>query len=176
LYINPLSNTYFQELVKWKYFRTGAHAVSKALMIFTVFLAAGIFISVYTGDYNQKFIDSMTETLSKSAINYEVFEKSIDEKYPGISEEQKIAVIEELVEKTRATIRESMTTSPIFSAYIRWLPVASAITVWFILEFIRSLILSNIAGVFSSVLTRAYLKILEHRIVFLAALNLCMQL
>ena len=161
LYINPLSNTYFQELRKWKYFRTGSHAVSRALMIFSLFLALGIFISVYTGNYGEIYINTLSETIANSAIDYKTLEKTIDEQYPGIPAEQKQAVINDFAVKTKAMAIENMKNSPIFNAYIRWLPVLSAVTVWFILELIKSLVLVNIGGAVSSVLTRVYIRILQ---------------
>jgi hypothetical protein len=61
---------------------------------------------------------------------------------------------QKLEQELKEKIETSVDESPIFNAYIRWLPAISAFTIWVLLEFLRGLIFSNIGGAFTTGLLR----------------------
>ncbi len=162
MYIVPLSNTYFQELVKWKFFRTGAHAVSKALFVFNIMLALGIFLTVTQnlGAYGKTFTEGFSAVITDAVMDEKAIEKAVEENYPGLPEAQKRAAIEAMKAQASETVDKTMAQSPIFRSYVTWLPLVVAGTVWVTLEFLRSLLFGNLAGIFSSLLIRVYEKIM----------------
>jgi len=132
IFIISLSNTYAKELKKWVFFRTGSNSIGKVLLIFNILIALGIFFSVLSdvSSYQQTFRDELKSSMALAIPNV-----------PGA---------QDLLDRQV----DSALSSPFFSAYFRWLPVVSALGVWVLLEFLRNLVLSNIGGIFTSVLIR----------------------
>lgn len=122
-YIVPLSNTYGQELKKWVRYRTGSNSVGNALFVFNIILALGIFIAV----------------MANLALYQESFKQDFSESImAAVGDVQGIDV--------SAQIERALDESPLFASYFRWLPVFTGFGVWIVLEFLRSVILSNISG------------------------------
>jgi len=140
IYIIPLANTYGKELKKWIFFRVGSHSVSKVLLIINLLIALGIFISVLA---NQQFYKQS-------------FENEITDIAASMIPQTNNSIIKEEIGKQ---ISVSLQKSPIFESYFRWLPVISALGIWVILEFLRGLIFSNFAGLFSTTMIRLKNKI-----------------
>jgi len=144
--IMNISNTYFKELKRWKFFRTGSHSIAKALIVINILVALGIFIaiSINLSAYQQSFRKEMSSTIGDMVVN----EMS---GFSAVPENMRSAMTEQI----RAQIEnEVIPNSPLFNAYIIWLPILTALSVWVILEFTRTLIYSNLAGAFSVVLIR----------------------
>ena len=138
VYIIPLSNTYGKELKRWIFFRTGSHSISKALLITNILITMAVFstISISLDYYQQSFKEDLSNTMTSMIAS------SFSEEIPSdLSEE---------VNQSIASLFES----PMIGAYIRWLPVLTSVLVFFVLEFFRSLIFSNIGGFFTDILIR----------------------
>lgn len=137
-YVIGISNAYYSELKKWKLFRTGSNAVGKALLIINLIVGLGILvtISLNAGQYKEIFKADITDTISSGA------QGAVGTDSPAVRE---------LVQKRAA---ELVDTSPLFQSYIRWLPLLTAFSIWIALEFLRSLVLANVAGLFTAVLLR----------------------
>lgn len=135
----PLAHTYGKEFRKWIHFRVGSNATGRAMMLLNVFIAIGVFVAVLSSQavYEQEFRQDLKESLS------DVVSQQLP---PGITEAQIDALIEQRIDSV-----------PLFSAYITWLPVTSAFTLWVLLEFLR-LFLTNLAGLFTSFLIKIYGK------------------
>lgn len=137
-YVVGISNAYYSELKKWKLFRTGSNAAGKALLVINLIIALGMLatISLDAGQYREIFKADITETISAATLG------TVNVDSP---------VIKEQIEKR---VSELVETSPVFQSYIRWLPLLTALSIWIALEFFRSLILANAAGLFTAVLLR----------------------
>ncbi|MBI4896059.1 MAG: hypothetical protein HY832_00735 [Candidatus Aenigmarchaeota archaeon] len=124
-----LSAAYIKELTRWIRFRTGHRAIGRALLIVNIFIAAGIFFTVlanqnvYGEQFQEKMITSMTRIATASVPT--------------------LAGNEVLIEPQ---IRSLISQSPMIQAYVRWIPVVSALTVWFFLELLRTFVLSVLGG------------------------------
>jgi len=136
LFIVPLSNTYGQELKKWKYFRVGSNSVGKALFLFNIIIVAGIFIAVsmnltfYQVQYKNKLVSTFFSSLPEN-----------------IPDEQAAANIPSIIDSV-----------PLFKTISDLLPIFTALTVWVILEIVKQFG-SLVAGIMSSILIRIYEKI-----------------
>jgi len=143
VYVIPLSNTYGKELKKWVKYRVGSNAVGKAFLIINILLAVGILISVLAGlsyyrtSFQTELTDTMTQITMASLPVHGVISESV----------------------VREKIAASIADSQLFSAYFRWLPVFSAFSVWIIMEFLRNLVLSNIAGISTSFIVRLFSRL-----------------
>lgn len=136
IYIVPLANTYFKELKKWKSFRLGARSLATVLIIFNVILSLGVFTEVYLNNqYKQGFEEKLTNTMTQLTAS-------------SLPTGQ---ISEEVVKET---IKDKIKSSPIVKSSLRLLPLTSALMVWIILEFLRTFVLSNLAGVFSHILIK----------------------
>jgi hypothetical protein len=140
VYIIPLSNTYGKELKRWIFFRTGSHSISKALLITNILITVSVLLTVLISMnyYEQSFKNGLSDTMTSM-----------------ISVDMPASLSNETNQKIVSMLEES----PVISAYVRWLPVSSAFAVFFILEFMRSLIFSNIGGFFTDILIRANKRI-----------------
>ena len=134
------SSMYSREMKKWVMFRTGSNTAGKVLLVFNVLVAAGIFSSVlaYQADYEASFKNEMRESVKTLALSL-----------PGASG-MSPEMLNERVEYTT----NSLTNSEFFGAYIIWLPVSAAFTAWVVLEFLRNLVLANIAGLFTRLMKK----------------------
>lgn len=122
-YVVPLSSTYGRELKRWVRYRTGSNAVGKALFVLNIIIAAGVFVAVLANlaAYQESFRQDFTQSLVAAVGNA-----------PGVNIEERVAA--------------ALNQAPLFQSYFRWLPVLTALGAWIILEFLRSIVLSNIAG------------------------------
>jgi len=138
IYIIPLANTYGKELKKWIFFRVGSHSVNKALLIINLLIALGIFVVVLSNQqyYKQSFQDDMTNVVTSMIPNNTMTDNTA------------------IKEQLSLQIKNALQSSPIFESYFRWLPVISALGIWVVLEFLRGLIFSNFAGLFSTIMIR----------------------
>ena len=136
LFIVPLSNTYGQELKKWKFFRVGSNAVGKALFIFTLIIVLGVFVSVSLDItfYQEQFKNKLTSTFF-SSLPADIPQEAAAENIPSIID-----------------------SVPLFRTISDLLPTFSALTVWVTMEIIRQFG-SLLAGAISSILIRVYERI-----------------
>ncbi|HLC67731.1 MAG TPA: hypothetical protein VJI12_02500, partial [archaeon] len=51
-------------------------------------------------------------------------------------------------------VENVVNSSEIFNAYVRWLPVTTALGVWFVLEMLRNIFLANIGGLVSLAISK----------------------
>lgn len=142
LYIIPLANAYSKEFKKWVLFRTGSNSIRKALLIFNIILALGIFLTVFINlsMYSTNFRQEMTNDVSSIAIS----------SIPGYQQ-----MNDQMKQAITSQIENSINNSSIFNTYVRWLPLTSAVGVWIVIEFLTGLIFSNIGGLF----TKAFIRI-----------------
>jgi len=98
-------------------------------------------ISISLDYYQQSFKEDLSNTMTSMIAS------SFSEEIPSdLSEE---------VNQSIASLFES----PMIGAYIRWLPVLTSVLVFFVLEFFRSLIFSNIGGLFTDIIIRVNKRI-----------------
>lgn len=134
----PLANTYKKELKRWEIFRVGSHTVGKMFSLLMIFMSVGIFVMIlsnqaqYASMFKQDLID-MTQSIAMSVPGAELVD-------PSIINSQ----IEGLVE-----------TSPMFESYVTWLPVMTAMEVWFALSFV-ALFATMLAGAFTYAIIKIF--------------------
>jgi hypothetical protein len=186
VYIIPLSRTYDEELKKWKLFRIGSNSSGKVLLLLNVFVAVGILAAIYSNTtyYENSFSDQFSSTLKELSLQQSMvladtytntYRESaiaaIDKTYPNLPSAQQQALIaqidqqiselknnlaEEVNKKADETSRAAIQNLPLFKAYMTWLPILTAFTVFLVLEFMRSLVFCNIAGLFSALTIKIY--------------------
>jgi len=144
VYIIPLANTYGKELRRWVFFRTGSHSISKTLLVTNILITIAVFstVSISLDYYEQSFKEDLSNTMTSMLAS-------------SFSEEVPPALSEEMNQSIAALFEDS----PIITAYIRWLPVLTAFILFFVLEFFRSLIFSNVGGFFTDILIRVNKRI-----------------
>ncbi len=136
------SNTYGKEFKKWTYFRVGSHSIGKGLLIINILLALGIFFAVFSNmdfyktSLQTQLTDTLTEVILASAPSSPLINR----------------------ETVRVTVEKSVEESELFSAYFRWLPISSAFGIWILMEFLRNLVLSHVAGIFTYFFIKIYSK------------------
>jgi len=140
IYIIPLANAYGNELKRWVFFRVGAHSINKVLLIVNVLLVLGIFFSVLfnINFYQESFKHGVTSLIKEMTIG------SVSSPVGEVFESELNSTVENV---------------PLIEAYMRWLPVLTAFGVWIVLEFLRGLVLSNIGGLFTSLMIRIEKKL-----------------
>lgn len=136
LFCGKLASTYRQELKRWVAFRVGSNSIGKMFALLSFAMAIGLFLVIMS---NQPFYSS--------AFRQDIFEmtKSVASSVPGanlLPQEFLNSQVEQLVDS-----------SPVFSAYIRWMPVTTALIVWFVLQFI-GMFASVLAGIFTFAIIR----------------------
>ncbi|MBI4174153.1 MAG: hypothetical protein HY517_00785 [Candidatus Aenigmarchaeota archaeon] len=128
------------EAKKWKKFRLGSITAGKALMVFNLLIAAGVFSSVLISQpqYELSFKNEMKESVRALALSL-----------PGAS-----SMSPEVLEQRINSTADTLTGSSFFAAYIVWLPISAALTAWIVLEFLRNIILANLCGLFAYLMQR----------------------
>ena len=143
MYVVVISNVYAKELKKWVFFRTGTHAISKALLIFNILVALGVVFTVaaalpaYQQGARSAFVDALVESIP-----------GVDPA-PGLERE---------TAQVRNYIASTVDNIPLFSAYLRWLPLLAGLSIFVVLEFLRALVFANVGGVCTTLFLR-----LRHR-------------
>jgi hypothetical protein len=127
------------ELKKWVDFRVGSHAVGRCMFLFSLIMTAGIFVVVLSNQaaYSESFRIDISQSM-----------KSIARSMPGAS-----LIPEQMLDQQ---IDQAVLSSEIFRSYERWIPVTSALSVWFILETL-GILLSFMGGL----MTYAILKVVK---------------
>lgn len=180
IYVIPLGETYEKELKKWKHFRVGSHAVSKALLILFLLIFVGSLITYSLDDSYQKSFTNTTisslETIASSEVNNvqgqdfteDIIQQRMEEvreQYPNLTEEQYSEIEEELRNSINGTIssgdmnisevvESNLEDSLIVESLSTWFPLFISFSIWVVLEFLRSIIFSPLSGVFSYVFFR----------------------
>ncbi len=154
LYVIPLGETYKQELKKWKKFRVGSNAVSKALFVLFLFVFLGSFVSFSVNDsYQQLFLNSTISSISNifkaetSNFNNQIIsgnftDKFIDEQmnkireqYPNLTEKQYLAmeskIRESLEEKVEPIKLDEFNLSSVISQGVENSLLLKAFLAWF---------------------------------------------
>lgn len=136
-YAPQFSDMYSKEIKKWVTFRTGSRTAGKMLMIANIVVVLGLFVSVLAAQpvYEASFKKDLTDSM-----------KSIALVLPGASLLPS--------DKLEQRIESAIESSPLFTSYIVWLPVTTALSAWFMLEILRNLILANVSGVFTYFMLR----------------------
>jgi hypothetical protein len=141
IYVIPLANTYSKELKRWVLFRTGSNAIGKALLVFNIILALGIFfavlanLSIYSNNFKQEMNEDVASIALASIPDYQL-------------------MTNDMREKIKTQVENSINNSPLFNTYFRWLPATSAVSIWIILEFLKGIVFSNIGGLFTKTFIR----------------------
>ena len=143
-YTISFADTYRKELKKWIYFRTGSKTANRILFIFNIIIATGVFFSVLSGNavYQQDFQKGISDSMKEISIGSMNLE--------NMSPEYQTMMKQEI----NKSVSYMLKNSPIIESYIRWLPVSTAFGVWIGLEFLRFMLLSNIAGLFTTFFIR----------------------
>ena len=134
-YIMPLSATYAIELKKWVKFRIGSNSIGKTLMIFNVVLAVAVFFLVLSN--TAVYENELKTGLKQRALDL----------VGQISDKVSAETLEEQIEQL-------VDNNPLLQTYVRWLPLIIAVGFWASLEFLRTLVMSNLAGIFTKILIR----------------------
>lgn len=132
LLVLKYASLYFEEIQKWKYFRTGGKAIGNSLIAFNLIVALGALIAVNSAQdfYKTGFVTDIKNTLTEIALK-EVQDESEDVK-----------------NTIRTRIEGTVENSEMIQGYLRFLPIVVAIEIWFLLEITR-LFISNIGGLFT---------------------------
>jgi hypothetical protein len=141
IFVMSLSNTYGKEFKRWTRFRVGANSISKAMMIVNILLSVGVFLSVLgnLSYYQNNFKQDLSITM----------ENIVSGSIPTSSQ-----ISQEEIRKQISSAIENM---PMLDAYIRWLPLLTALSVWVILEFMR-IFLPSIGGLFTFAIIKFHEK------------------
>lgn len=136
-YAPQFSDMYSKEIKKWPAFRIGSKTAGKMLMVANIILVLGLFFAVLSSQaaYEAAFKKDLTESMKSLALSL-----------PGASQIPS-STLEQRIESAIAS-------SPLFTSYIIWLPVTTAVSAWFILEILRNLLLANISGLFTYFMLR----------------------
>ncbi len=185
LYVIPLGETYKQELKKWKKFRVGSNAVSKALFVLFLFVFLGSFVSFSVNDsYQQLFLNSTISSISNifkaetSNFNNQIIsgnftDKFIDEQmnkireqYPNLTEEQYLVmenkIRENLEEKVEPIKLDELNLSSVISQGVENSLLLKAFLAWFplIMSLTIWVILEFLRGILLSPLSGVFSYIL----------------
>jgi len=157
LYIIPLGETYKMELKKWKKFRVGSNAISKALFVLFLFVFLGSLISFSVNDsYRQLFfntsVSSITNIINAEMSNYdnsegnvtnEIINQAIEDQmkkirslYPNLTEEQYLQIKDEMRKKMKEinsseNIGTNLNMTSLISQRIKNSLIFNAILIWF---------------------------------------------
>ena len=136
-YAAKMAPVYREEIKKWIGFRTGSKTVSRALFIANVIISLGVLFAVLSAqaEYGASFRSEMTVAM-----------KSVVRSMPGASTLSDSALT--------LAVENVVNSSEIFNAYVRWLPVTTALGVWFVLEMLRNIFLANIGGLVSLAISK----------------------
>jgi hypothetical protein len=178
LYSISLGEIYKEEIKKWRAFRVGSNAVNRALFVLFLFVLLGSILTFSIDEtYKQSFINttiSGLKNIAKSEIkNFETRSLNVKEdlvksqiekirkQYSNLTEEQYAEIERNLRESignlTAAPgaidisdiLESSLENSLIINSLSYWFPFFMSFTIWFLLEFLRSFLLSPISGLFS---------------------------
>lgn len=158
VYIIPLGETYKMELKKWKKFRVGSNAISKALFVLFLFVFLGSLISFSVNDsYRQLFfntsVSSITNIINAEMSNYdknsegnatnEIINQAIEDQmkkirsqYPNLTEEQYFQMKDEIRKKMKEinsseNIGTNLNMTSLVSQRIKNSLIFNAILIWF---------------------------------------------
>src|SRR3989338_488374 len=136
-YAPQFSNTYSKELKRWVFFRTGSNTAGKVMFIANILISLGLFFAVLQSQatYETMFRQDLTDYM-----------KSIVMSTPGAS-----LLPQDTINQK---INTAISSSTLFQAYIRWLPVMTAFGAWVVFEFLRNVVLANLSGVFTFILLK----------------------
>ena len=157
LYIIPLGETYKMELKKWKKFRVGSNAISKALFVLFLFVFLGSLISFSVNDsYRQLFFNTSVSTItniinaemsnydnSEGNVTNEIINQAIEDQmkkirslYPNLTEEQYLQIKDEMRKKMQEinsseNIGTKLNMTSLVSHRIKNSLIFNAILIWF---------------------------------------------
>ncbi len=138
IFSGSLANAYKKELKRWVTFRVGSHTIGKMFLLLAIFMSVGIFAVVmsqqasYSSLFKKELVD-ITKSIALSVPGAEI-----------IPEDILNSQIEQLVQA-----------SPIFESYVRWMPVMTALAVWFTLQFL-ALFATLLGGAFTYAIIKAF--------------------
>lgn len=136
-YTPQFSDTYSKEFKRWVFFRTGSNTAGKVMFMANILISIGLFLTVLQSQaaYEVTFRQDLTDSM-----------RAIVMSTPGAS----LLPQDTLNQK----IDSSISSSNLFQSYIRWLPVMTAFSAWVVLEFLRNVILANLAGILTFILMK----------------------
>lgn len=136
--ILPLSNTYFQELGRWKFFRTGAKSVSSVMMLINVFIALNMYITIsqeeFSDSVKMQLINNLVETMKQT---------------------KEIKAIEAQGIDITSSLKERIESMELIQNYIKFMPIFIPLLLWLILEMLRNFI-SLLSGLVCSIMLRLF--------------------
>ena len=137
VYSQQFANTYGKELKRWVFFRTGSNTAGKMMLLANIIVSLGVFFAVLYQQpvYETSFRQELTDSMMSIALYM-----------PGASSIP--------LDTLNQRIESVIASSPLFTGYIRWLPVTTAFSVFVLLELLRNIILANLSGLFTYVMLR----------------------
>ena len=131
---SKMAPVYRDEIKKWRDFRSGSKTISRALFFMNILVVLGVFFAVLSAQsaYAVSFRSEMADVM-----------KLVMNGIPGVPS---IALDH--------AVDQAINSSEIFNSYIRWLPVTTALGALFLLELLRNIFLSNIAGLVTFLMSR----------------------
>ncbi|OYT43638.1 MAG: hypothetical protein B6U88_00375 [Candidatus Aenigmarchaeota archaeon ex4484_56] len=173
LYAIPLGETYFLELKKWKKYRVGSNTIGRVFFIIFLITSIGCFISFSINDsYQNLFMNSTIDGIKKvtkaeltniqmnsdTDMLIDEYMENFRNEYPDLTEEQYAQVKEQIRKNIKnqnsninitQSIDKIIKNSIMLSSFLSWFPVIMAIVIWLFLEFIRTVIIIPLSGIFS---------------------------
>ncbi|MBI4017881.1 MAG: hypothetical protein HY366_02970 [Candidatus Aenigmarchaeota archaeon] len=152
----------FSETTKWRNYKSVSHAVGRGLIAVNVFVAIGVFLSIFT---NQPFYTDLYLKASEQSIepliagqlsNAKIVEHmpaNVREKYDALTPEKQEEFLQEyrtLIGQNVAQVADSGTFASLVTAYL----YATPFVVFGTLEFLRSFVLVQIAGLAATPILR----------------------
>ena len=164
LYSTHFGEIYKEEIKKWRNFRVGSGAVGKALYIMFLFVFLGSIITFSIDNtYRYNFINTTIGGLKNVTIseikNFEIQGANVEEKSSNLTEitypknenwskdTRNYTVI--TPETINGIVESTFKNSLIRMSLSYWFPFFISFTIWFLLEFLRCILLSPISGLFS---------------------------
>ena len=156
-----LSEAYFRELKKWKRYRTGSNTVGKVLLVINILIFLGLFLtSLYSINYYSNSYKNETKNILESIISPITSNEMNTNEIPGyksLTEEQKQLIqqqYQEQLSKQKDLVNskiDEMLNSEKISALIYLSVLSMPFIVFGLLEILRTLVFSPIAGIITGI-------------------------
>ncbi len=139
--VTLLANTYYQELGRWRFFRTGARSVASVMIIVNICIALSIYLT-----FSPQVEVQMKERLVNQILSA----------MHAQSEEIKIA--EQMGVNVTAAMKEKIESMSIVQRYTKFMKFFIPLFFWLVLEMLRTF-LSLVSGIVTSILLRIYSRV-----------------
>lgn len=176
VFLTGLGEALPQELKKWEFYRTGTHSIGKAFLIINILLTCSLFLTVFINletyetlykNQTQEAVMKITPTLTSNLTLEEVKtqlppeQRNKLETLPEEEQEKLLNKIKNEYSKKRGEAEqllkrkiEQMLNSKMMVSFIDLILFSMAILIFGILELLRNLFLTPLAGVVTSIASR----------------------